>query len=288
MADILFHLSHRATFFLYGEDAERYLNNQITQDLRSLNPNQTVYTLVTNAKGKLEADAYVRAWATSGKTGYLLDVEPELEESFSLRLEKYVVADDVYVEKLDLAVWHSLEEPGPATCHEARIFLANRVGQPGWDLIVPQGNEPYVGATSQSDRSAAWEELRVRAGVPRWGHELTPETLAAEALLEEKAISYKKGCYIGQEVISRVKSVGRVNRRLVKWRLTQPLGFALPTSVFRASDSEGRAIGQITSLVGREGLGYLHRSIDSEQNEPLVIRAEGLEVSAEWLEVKQP
>jgi folate-binding protein YgfZ len=117
------------------------------------------------------------------------------------------------------------------------------------------------------------ELLRIEAGIPRWGRELTAETLPPEAGLDRTHIDYHKGCYIGQEVISRVKSVGHVNRHLRGF--TSPEGKPLPPGgrLFSAAEP-ARPCGQLTStawsfaLAMPIGLGYLKRG----SPEALVVR----------------
>jgi len=106
--------------------------------------------------------------------------------------------------------------------------------------------------------------MRIEAGVPRWGAELSEDTLPPEAGLEEAAIDYHKGCYIGQEVISRIKSVGHVNRRLAGFTAAGPLA---PGMTLHAPEEPARNAGEITSAAwsfGLEcwaGLGYLKRGL---------------------------
>ena len=139
-----------------------------------------------------------------------------------------------------------------------------RYGREGRDYFGARpALEPLRGWLGGGELDAAGRELlRISEGVPRWGHDLAEDTIPVEAGLEERAISYTKGCYVGQEVISRIKSVGRVNHHLRRLRAGFPL---------RAGDrleSDGKAIGEITSaapLPGAAGsiaLGYLRRGFD--------------------------
>jgi folate-binding protein YgfZ len=111
------------------------------------------------------------------------------------------------------------------------------------------------------------EDLRISNGVPAWGRELTEGMLPPEAGLEGTDIAYDKGCYIGQEVISRIKSAGKVNRSLV--RLMIPEGVSL--EVGEVIDAEGKVLGEITSVgpiaVGgvRPVLGYVKRGVEPER-----------------------
>jgi folate-binding protein YgfZ len=107
------------------------------------------------------------------------------------------------------------------------------------------------------------ELLRISEGVPRWGLDLAEDTIPVEAGLEERAISYTKGCYIGQEVISRIKSVGRVNHHLRRLRASVPM------VIGEKLESGGKSAGEITSAAPIPGsedwlaLGYLRSGFDA-------------------------
>ena len=110
--------------------------------------------------------------------------------------------------------------------------------------------------------------IRIANGVPKWGVELTPDTLPAEAGLDVNAIDFHKGCYIGQEVISRIKSVGRVNRKLVRLRASDDHRGAelAPGQILFDGDKE---VGSLTSVAGVEALGFVKR----DHNEPGTVLA---------------
>ena len=142
----------------------------------------------------------------------------------------------------------------------------NRFGRPGLDLWLAPGEFDKTWA----ELSAAFcvldepllESLRIEAGIPRWGRELDENTLPPEAGLERTHIDYDKGCYIGQEVISRLKGVGHVNRRLVGFVADEKLA---PGLRLFAPGGDAAEIGVLTSaawsfaLEKFAALGYLKR-----------------------------
>ena len=137
-----------------------------------------------------------------------------------------------------------------------RIVCENRTGVPGYDVRVPSSRSEEirnalvsVGATLESPDHL--EALRIGAGIPRWGFELTEAVLPDEAGLRERGfISESKGCYIGQETVARIKTYGHVNRRLV--RLSVSGGVPVPgDEVF----FEGEKAGSLTSVAPAEGGG---------------------------------
>ena len=107
-----------------------------------------------------------------------------------------------------------------------------------------------------SDKSL--EEYRIKQGVPAWGYELNSNTLPQEALLERKSVDFHKGCYVGQEIISRLKSVGQVRRLLVGLTFSEG---PTPESSWELLDDENKKIGEVTSVCKTDneliGLGYV-------------------------------
>lgn len=100
------------------------------------------------------------------------------------------------------------------------------------------------------------ERERIEKGIPKWGAELKEGMLPPEAGLDVTDISYKKGCYIGQEVISRIKSAGKVNRRLVKLSAG---------ATGELKDAEGKICGEVTSANAGVALGYIKRAAEGRE-----------------------
>jgi folate-binding protein YgfZ len=100
------------------------------------------------------------------------------------------------------------------------------------------------------------EAERIEKGIPKWGAELMEGMLPPEAGLDATDISYSKGCYIGQEVISRIKSAGKVNRRLTKFV------FDGEGKIGEITNTDGKVCGEVTSVSGNLGLGYLKRGVE--------------------------
>lgn len=259
---ILFPCLDRAILQISGMDAERYLNGQTTQDLRQVNSNQSLHSVICNAKGKAEGEAFIHRLdeQENSPPNFLLDVPSELTDALLLRLGKYLIADDAELENVteNWSLLHITEiefsdlQAALAAHPNVNVRACKRLGQAGFDLLVPgsiaQKNEctavteldqvlnslTQAGGTSLPP--AEVEVLRISNGVPRWGAELTNQVLPPEAGLEASSISYTKGCYIGQEVISRIKSVGRVNRQLV--RLSGDQWVPPQTELFAQADTD--------------------------------------------------
>jgi folate-binding protein YgfZ len=263
-----FDLSGRAKFRVTGADRFRFLNGQITNDLRKASETNAVEACVLNAKGKLNAHVFLSVLGES----FLVDAEPDLRDSLRARLERYVIADDVQIEDVteEFSLLHVLADESPPLEHNRTVFVKRFAG-PGWDIwSVPAQRDAVRQQLSSlfvfSDSDAA-EVMRIEQGIPRWGRELTEEIIPIEANLEQRAIDYQKGCYIGQEVISRMKMSGQTNKRLCglislnDTPVQQGMKLAAPAT-------SGKEAGWITSATRSErlakeiALGYVKRGFN--------------------------
>ena len=247
-------LGRRALFLFRGPDAVRYLNGQVTQDVRNLS-DTAVPACVTDAKGRLQA--FVHVFPGPDDTIWV-EAPPELEGELEARLGRYLIADDAEMENIsgDWTLFHLLDTSGPPS---GLALRANRLGTEGYDLWLPASETCSLPALPDDEAEA----LRIAAKVPAWGKELTPGILPPEALLDQSAISYHKGCYIGQEVLSRIKTAGKVNRRLTAFLAEEG---AQPGHILLTS--EGKEAGILTSVsplpdkatLRFPALGYLEKS----------------------------
>jgi folate-binding protein YgfZ len=261
---MLIDLSDRAKFRVTGGDRVRFLNGQLTNDLKDAKPGQTVYACVLTVKGKLCGDLFV----TPIEDAFLLDCHPDLREALLARLEKYAIADDVeFSDQTDeLTLFHTLAPELPkAILPEGTVSRSNRFEAEGHDLLVPVALKDVVPQLLQEKvlEPEQVETFRIESGIPEWGHELSEDVIPNEAGLDKRAISYTKGCYVGQEVISRLKSLGHVNRNLCGVQLIS--GSTLTAGDKLVNDS-GQQIGTVTSaaksarLGGWIGLAYVRRN----------------------------
>jgi len=252
-----------------GPDALRYLNGQVTQDVRlAAQGDRALPSCVTDAKGRLQ----FRVWVHRSAEGeWRVSSEHADPEALFARLARYLIADDA--EAVDVTgEWRMIHVTGALPPGlEFQAVASERLGLPGWDVWIP---------ATASDTSLAplfsiaeWpaeeaETQRVQAGIPAWGRELIEGMLPPEAGLDRTDISYAKGCYIGQEVISRVKSAGKVNRKLV--RLAVDDGTVLVPGE-KLWDASGKEAGEVTSVAPiavdsrRLALGYLKRQAEGTE-----------------------
>lgn len=236
---LTFVLSPRALWRLTGPDRVRYLNGQVTNDVTNLAEGEVCYAAVCTAKGRMEGDVHI----TTRGAEFYLDADPSLRESLGARLEKYLIADDAVFEDVSdqWSLSHVFGTASPPPPEIGFVVPHARFGQPGHDVWISSPGAAVIGDTVEPDLI---ETLRLEHALPLWGAELTPTTLPPEAgphMLD--AISYTKGCYVGQETIARLKSVGHVNRTLVFLQsdtvLFPPAGAPLTR--------DGQDVGSVTS-----------------------------------------
>jgi len=241
-------LSARAKLRLTGGDRTRYLNGQVTNDVRRVNPNETLYACVTDVKGRIAGDVFIHAVADA----LLLDAEAGLRETLSMRLERYIVADDVELTDVteEWQLWHVWGGVGTPTRAESvhcgqecphHLLRSTRFGVAGIDVWLPAAAAAPSFAALSILTEADLETWRILQKMPHWPNELNAETFPPEAGLMERAMDFAKGCYIGQEILSRIKTTGKMPRELI--------AFESATAVHAGDDLwHEKAVGKITSV----------------------------------------
>ncbi len=278
---------------MLGADRTRFLGGYVTCDVKGLEPGAGAYGFVTGVKGRVLADPVVlalddRLW---------LELPPGKAQEISEHLSKYVIVDRVEIRTLEDMVPLSLVGPRSAEVlgsvvepleevwsHRVAEVLGTgvrlvrepslAVGEreiPAWTLWVAAGGaEALFGALLDHGAASglmpvghlALDALRVEAGRPLYGVDFDGANFPQETGLEEQAVSYDKGCYLGQEVVARIHYRGGVNRHL--------RGLVFGGEVERVADLIGRAVlaggreaGKVTSAAeagaGAIGLAILHR-----------------------------
>jgi tRNA-modifying protein YgfZ len=293
----LFDLSARVKLRLTGSDRVRFLNGQVTNDVRKASASLSMPACVLSAKGKMDALILIGA----GEDHLLVDGDPELREALAARLDRYLIADDVVIEDVtdDFALFHVTGETAPVLPNDAHWRHGKRFGTEGWDLFVEAAEHDRLRDLLSSHESICdadcGERLRIEQGVPRWGRELTNQIIPVEANLEDDAIDYDKGCYIGQEVISRMKMSGQTNKRLCG--LVALDGSALSStmrlfpSAAAAGADPGRELGWITSAtrsnrLGKEiALGYVKRGANEVGTRLVAKNEDGATTAVEVVEL---
>jgi len=240
-----------------GREAADYLQGQVTNDVEALDPGDGCYAALLNRKGRMQGD--MRALRL--EDGFLIETEVAAAEALLRHLSMYRIGREVTVEEVsERATTLSLLGPGSARAadceplasehaHRAASIAAAEVRaiatDLGIDLLVAPDDraavtEQLAAAGAEPVGAEAAEIVRVESGRPRFGAEMTTATIPEEAGINERAVSFTKGCYIGQETVARLHYKGKPNRRLRGLRLSAPVADGDPV---RLGDRELGAIG---------------------------------------------
>lgn len=282
--------SSRGRIKLKGSERAAFLHGLLTNDIASLMPGTGTYAAYLTPQGRMISDMRV----VETGDAILLDVESSVVDALARKLDSLVFSEDVTIENVTAAttaigvhgdsanaLLEQTAAPAPSALErqfdnmptsiagcDALLVRDDYLGVPGFDLYVAARDVARVrsalverGGALADD--ATVEALRIEAGRPRFGVDMDAETIPLEAGLQDRAISFTKGCYVGQEVIIRVmhRGQGRVARRLV--RLT--LGGTSVPARGEAIMAHGARVGEITSAArspktgGLIALGYVHR-----------------------------
>ena len=282
-------LAPRRQIAVAGNDRASYLQGLLTNDIQALSPGSGCYSAWLTPQGRMLTDMDV---LESGDM-ILLDVPSDQAEATLQRLDEFLFAEDVRVASLDGSLTAvSLHGPeaarmleaalsgaeglgdwtdyrlGKALFHGAAVVVArmDRLLVPGYSVYLDPSSQPalvevLLGSGVTAAGTAALEAARIEAGHPLFGVDMSEETIPLEAGIEQRAISFSKGCYVGQEVIIRVlhRGHGRVAKKLVGLRIDGPT--VARGAKLMAGDRE---IGVVTSAaespaLGAIALGYVHR-----------------------------
>ena len=243
-----------------GTDAAHFLQGQFTNELRGLPGSGAIYGLWLNVKGKVVADSFVLRGAAAEEfwIGSYFSAASVIRE----RLESFVIADDVAIEDVT-AGWSAVavlgDEVSKAPVDETRggfLFRGRRGRAENVEWIFPTSQRAEVAAQLAGLREMSADEIarsRIEAGIPAVPVDLGPGDLPNEGGLEADAISYTKGCYLGQEVMARLKSMGQVRRRLGRVAITGEKIPGLPAPLFLGA----RQVGELRSSAPDGAAGFV-------------------------------
>jgi folate-binding protein YgfZ len=231
-------LSTRGRIVVRGCDRARLLHAITSNEVKKMTPGTGCYAFLLNPQGRIQADLCLFCF----EDHFLIDTEPELREKVHQHIKRYIIADQVELE--DVTAQTScigLEGPGapellaqlgaplPEAPYEFQLWdevtvaAVTFTGQPGVRLYCPATYEPSLtrqfeeaGAIAASAEEA--RAVRIENGRPRYGEEIRDTSLPQETQLMH-AISFTKGCYLGQEIVERIRAKGRVNKKLMRVEL---------------------------------------------------------------------
>ncbi len=287
----LFDLTGRTQIEITGNDRRTFLHNFCTNDVKSLASGSSCEAFITNIKGRVLGHVFVFA----SETSLWLDTVAGQDEALIAHLDRYIITEDVQlVSRTDeLAVW-MVSGPGSAGVRSVvdcdadglQVRPADWLGQPGFQCVVGRGRAADVsGRLTEAGvlraSEATFEALRIEALLPVYGRDVSEDNLAQEVARTQQAISFNKGCYLGQEPIARIDAMGHVNRELCGLKLA-----SVPVPVVGSAVLAGASeVGQVTSSVLSPGsglpvvLGYLRAGSTGAGTE-LRVQADGEDVAA--------
>jgi len=253
---------NRTEIRVTGEDRARLLHAMSTNNVKELGANAGLYAFFLNAQGRILADAYI--WNLG--EFFLLDTEPELRQKLYEHLDKYIIADDAYLqdESRDWKVF-GLEGPNslgqaakaglpiPAEKHgltqfnDGIILRAATTGSRGLRVLVPATSQiavldQWLATLPQASAEEA-RIVRLENGIPRYGDEVSDRYLVQETGILD-AVHPNKGCYLGQEIVERVKSRAQVHRHLKHLRIE---GTTIPIPGTKLQSADGKDVAEIVS-----------------------------------------
>lgn len=256
-----FDISARGRIRATGEDRKRLLHALTTNHVQDLEPGQGLYAFFLNAQGRVLADAVILCAVDH----LLISTEPETRQKVFEHIDRFIIADDVTLEDATESSCEFAFE-GPQAAHrlaalgaplpeaehgwalweDVIVLRATSTGQPGFRLIAPidkKGELQTLLATIAPEASA--EDLlavRLENGRPRYGDDITERYIAHETG-QLQALHFQKGCYLGQEIVERVRSRGLVNRQLTPLSIS---GTSIPARGDKILDG-AKEVGEVTS-----------------------------------------
>ena len=227
-------ISERGKIKLTGEDCARLLHAMTTNHIQQLTPGTGCYAFFLSAQGRILADANILCRPDH----FLVDTEPETREKLYQHLDKFIIADDVTLEDVTAATATiavdgsdaadvlrkagapAPEQPFANDAWGSRIVThLSYTGGPGYTLFAPVEEKPELirqleAAGASAGSASDFNILRLENGKPRYGQDISERYLAQE-VNQPSALHFSKGCYLGQEIVERVRSRGQVHRVLM-------------------------------------------------------------------------
>jgi len=274
-------VSDRAFLRVTGSDATRWLNGMVTNSIQALAPGEGCYNFLLNAQGRILADCTIyREIDPAEPASFLIETATSQLETIRQHLDHFIIMDDVeltrtFEDKLGVLVL------GPGAL--GTLDVALMWPPPSIGISRPEGFDGSFILSISKDRYEVWtdswtvdwmgsierkvspealEALRLLEGRPLYGRDITEKYLPQETN-QPQALHFNKGCYLGQEIVERIRSRGQVHRLLTPLTLTGNL----PTEFPAPLESDGKPVGEITSAAlvplpeGNQllALGYVRR-----------------------------
>jgi aminomethyltransferase len=257
-------VSARGRILARGRDRARLLHNLTSNEVKKMRPGEGCYAFLLNPQGRIQADLCLFCF----EDHFLIDTEPELREKVHQHIRRYIIADQVELEDVTAAtgaialegpgaaaVLGTLGAPAPASDYahvpwgDCTVAAVSLTGQPGFRIYgaAAQAGEIIArigGASAQPATAEDARRVRIENGRPRYGEDIRDVSLPQETQ-QMHAVSFTKGCYLGQEIVERIRAQGHVNKRLVRIEISA----SQPPAAGSKLSASGAEAGEITSSV---------------------------------------
>ena len=257
------HRSERPKLRFSGPQAAWFLHQVLTQAFEGIQAGEARDAAMITTHGRMTG--YLEAIAI--EDAILAHFEPELAESLPEAIRRYVFATQVEIDDvtdaygLVLVVGETWREAANEVANGAPLHPTTSLGAPAGYIWTPRSDVDTVVQALESRGGrradeAMLEGIRVANGVARWGREMDEKSFPQEVAIDERAVHFDKGCYLGQEAMAKIHFRGKVNRRLA---LLTSDGVLAPGVELEA---EGARVGKVTSVAGEKALGIVKRTVE--------------------------
>jgi tRNA-modifying protein YgfZ len=250
---------HAALIWVEGPDAAGFLHGLLSNDVEGLTPGGATRALLLDAKGHVQAD--LRVWRDAADA-FTLVLPPGAGALVAELLDRYHFSEDLELLGPEEVETVTLPSRAPRVAASAEPVVPSVLAG-AVEAVVDDAGAAIAASGLPEAPAAALEMARVAAGAALVGLDTGPTTLVQEAGLEDEAVSFEKGCYLGQETVARVQYRGRVNRALRGLRLSA----AAPTAGGRVL-LEGREVGRMTSAADTPDLGSIGLAVLRREAQP--------------------
>ena len=214
-------LSARGRITVRGRDRVRLLHNLTSNDVKKMIPGAGCYAFLLNPQGRIQADLCLLSFADH----FLIDTEPELREIVQQLIRRYMISDQVELEDITTQTAAiGVEGPGAGSIHLPPgghgIAPISLTGQPGYRIYCAAAEMARIvgqleAAGARPATPADARVVRIENGKPRYGEDIRETSLPQETQ-QMHAVSFTNGCYLGQEIVERIRTQGHLNRKLVR------------------------------------------------------------------------
>jgi aminomethyltransferase len=252
----VFALPWRSQINVTGKDRVRWLHNMVTNNVRDLPVNRGNYNFVLNAQGRILGDMYIFNRGES----FVMETDSRQVETLIAAMKKFIIMDKVELSPLEMrdvaidGVSITLVSGPEKKPGWFELWLDQAQAQEGWNKLLNAG--------AQAVGAEALEMWRVLRGIPNYGQDIRERDLPQETC-QTDALNFTKGCYIGQEIVERIRSRGHVHRQFMGFEFPGTAPALASGEADRRSQAEVTSLARIPTAAGEKniGLGYVRREV---------------------------